>query len=62
MHADQAVCKIVLIKGNIARFIMWPFDQEQQSWGSLIVTGIIIDVFDTSYHQLVPASNFDRVL
>jgi hypothetical protein len=41
---------------------MWPFDQEQQIWGSLIVTGIVIEVFATSYHQPVPASNFDRVL
>jgi hypothetical protein len=54
--------KIVFIKGNIARFIMRPFDQEQQIWGSLIVTGIAIGVFATSYHQPVPASNFDRVL
>ena len=50
------------LKGNIARFIMWPFDQEQQIWGSLIVTGIVIEVFATSYHQPVPASDFDRVL
>ena len=36
--------KIIPIKGNITIFVMWPFEQEQQSWGSLIVTGILIDV------------------